>query len=142
MEALQRLQKHYKLVILSNVDHKSFSETLAGALAGVKFDAVYTAEQIGSYKPDLRNFEFLLSHVRDELGVHKNEILHTAEGLTADHVPAKQMGLKSAWIGRGKGGGPGTALEAVKDKVVFTWQFETMGDMAEAADEEFARSQK
>ena len=95
VEALHRLQKHYKLVILSNIDHKSFQATLGGALAGVTFDAIYIAEDIGSYKPDLENFHYLFEHVKKELGVEKEKILHTAHGLRSDHVPAKELGLSS-----------------------------------------------
>lgn len=110
---------------------------LSGPLADVKFDAVYTAEDIGSYKPDLQNFHYLLDHVRDELDVGKEQVLHTAHGLKSDHVPAKQMGMSSAWIARGDGeGGPKSDLAAVEGKVAFTWQFETMGDMAEAVESE------
>ncbi|KAK3166812.1 hypothetical protein OEA41_009937 [Lepraria neglecta] len=105
--ALNRLKKHYKLVILSNIDKESFSQVLAGSLAGVEFDAVYVAEEIGSYKPDLKNFEYLLEHVKSELGVEKAEVLHTAHGIRADHVPTKQMGMTSAWIARGRRPGRG-----------------------------------
>ncbi len=137
VEALQRLSKHYKLVILSNVDRDSFSKVLSGPLAEVRFDAVYTAEDIGSYKPDLQNFHYLLDHVRDELGVRKEQVLHTAHGLKSDHVPAKKMGISSAWIARGDGkGGPNSELEAVEGEVAFTWKFETMEDMADAVETE------
>ena len=130
--ALQRLSNRYKLVILSNVDRASFSKVLSGPLAAVHFDAVYTAEDIGSYKPDLKNFHYLVDHVRDELGVPKEQILHTAHGLASDHVPAKQMGMSSAWIARGSGQGGLNA--AVEGEMAFTWQFETMGDMADAVE--------
>ena len=49
--ALQYLKKHYKLIILSNVDNRSFS--FSNAALGVAFDAIYTAEDIGSYKPTI-----------------------------------------------------------------------------------------
>ncbi|KAK4690698.1 hypothetical protein P7C71_g6153, partial [Lecanoromycetidae sp. Uapishka_2] len=140
VEALNRLKKHYKLVILSNVDQKSFQEVLEGPLREVKFDAVYTAEEIGSYKPDLKNFHYLLDHVREGLGVEKEHVLHTAHGLKSDHVPAKEMGMNSAWIARGDGMGEAPKLEAVKDDVAFTWRFEDMKRMADNADEEFDRS--
>ena len=129
IDALKRLSKKYKLVILSNVDNKSFAETNAKALEAIKFDAIYTAEGIGSYKPDLKNLHYLLDHAREELGVKKEQVLHVGHGLKADHVSAKKMGLTSVWIERR--GGP---LEEVRDDVAFTWQFETMGDMADAVD--------
>jgi 2-haloalkanoic acid dehalogenase type II len=79
--ALQRLKKHFKLVILSNVDNESLEQTLARQFAGVEFDAIYTAEDIGSYKPDRGNFEYLLGHCDEDLGVKRGEIIHTAVSL-------------------------------------------------------------
>jgi hypothetical protein len=71
----------YKLALLSNIDNATIASTQAGPLAPVTFDAVYTAEDIGSYKPDLKNFYYLLEHVKSEFGVEKNEVLHTAQAL-------------------------------------------------------------
>jgi FMN phosphatase YigB (HAD superfamily) len=65
----------------------------------VNFDAIYAAEDVGSYKPDLRNFEYMLDKIRG-LGVTKAEILHTAESMFHDHAPANSVGLRSAWIYR------------------------------------------
>lgn len=89
MPALKALKKYYKLVILSNIDNESIARTVSGPLRGVEFDAVYTAENIGSYKPDLKNFRYLVENAKKELGVEKGEILHTAQSLTHDCVPAK-----------------------------------------------------
>lgn len=96
--ALAYLKQHYKLVILSNVDRSSFRAS--SARLGVEFDAVYTAEDIGSYKPDPRNFEYLLNHIKSDLGFEKGDILHTAQSLFHDHKPAKRAGLATAWIDR------------------------------------------
>src|ERR1700712_3984717 len=71
--ALQSLKKHYKLVILSNIDNETIAATLSGPLKGVDFDAVYTAQNIGSYKPDLKNFHYLLDGVKRDLDVEKGE---------------------------------------------------------------------
>ncbi|KAI9722327.1 MAG: hypothetical protein M1812_001799 [Candelaria pacifica] len=111
VQAMHKLGKYYKLVVLSNVDNVSFDSTLSGSLKGVNFDAIYTAEDIGSYKPDLRNFEYLVAHVESEFGIGKDGILHTAQALRADHVPAKEMGINSCWIARNedknaRGGSP------------------------------------
>lgn len=95
--ALQYLKRHYKLVILSNVDNASFASS--NRRLQVDFDAVYAAEDIGSYKPDLRNFEYMLDNIAT-LGVKKAEILHTAESMFHDHAPANKIGLRSAWIYR------------------------------------------
>jgi 2-haloalkanoic acid dehalogenase type II len=61
--ALAYLKQHFKLVILSNVDRESFS--YSNAKLGVEFDHIYTAQDIGSYKPDMENFQYLLSHLED-----------------------------------------------------------------------------
>lgn len=68
VDALRRLGKFYKLVILSNTVESAIQGTIAGPLEGVRFDAVYTAEKIGSYKPDRGNFTYLLENVERDLG--------------------------------------------------------------------------
>ncbi|RDW85800.1 haloacid dehalogenase-like hydrolase family protein [Coleophoma crateriformis] len=135
--ALQALKKHYRLVILSNIDNDTIKRTLMGPLKGVKFDAVYTAENIGSYKPDLKNFHYLLEHMQNELGIPKAQILHTAQSLTADHVPAKQMGIVSAWIDRDN---EREKFEEWKSEVNPAWRFETMQEMAQAVEKESSAS--
>ena len=95
--ALQYLRRHFRLVILSNVDRASFAATLPRL--GVAFDAVYTAEEIGSYKPDPRNFAYLQAKLA-AAGVAPGDILHTAQSLFHDHAPANAAGLASAWIDR------------------------------------------
>jgi 2-haloalkanoic acid dehalogenase type II len=132
--ALKALKKHYKLVILSNIDNDSIARTIAGPLADVEFEAVFTAQEIGSYKPDLKNFRYLVEGVKRELNVEKGEILHTAQSLTADLVSAKTMGLSSVWIDREK---QEEKMQELKEQLNFTWRFGTMGEMAEAVDKEF-----
>jgi 2-haloacid dehalogenase len=95
--SLQYLQRYYKLVILSNVDRASFAGT--NERLGVTFDAICTAQDIGSYKPNPQNFAYLINTVAG-LGVAQQAILHTAESLYHDHVPAQAAGLASAWIHR------------------------------------------
>lgn len=128
-EALKYLKQHYKLVILSNVDNESFA--LSNAKLGVEFDAVYTAEDIGSYKPSLRNFEYMLDKLTT-LSVEKVDILHTAESLFHDHGPANQMGLVSCWIHRRHAlGGFGATMEpGAMPKIDF--KFTSLGELAEA----------
>jgi 2-haloalkanoic acid dehalogenase type II len=96
-EALQYLKQHYKLVVLSNVDNDSFAHS--NLKLGVTFDAVYTAEDIGSYKPSPRNFDHMIANIA-RLGIAKQKILHTAESLFHDHVMAKAFGLTNCWIYR------------------------------------------
>lgn len=136
ISALQRLQKHFKLVILSNVDLESFACTLSGPLREIKFDAVYTAQDIGSYKPSLENFQYLIDHCRNDLGVKKEDIIHTAYSLSHDLVPATQIGLVSAWIERSEDFETvmGGKLEEYDGKVDFTWRFKNLVDMADVLD--------
>ncbi len=104
--ALTQLKKTHKLVIVSNVDRRSFAET--ASQLKVDFDAVVTAEEVGAYKPDRRMFERALS-VLEELGVAKHEIVHVAQSLYHDHVPAKAIGLRTVWVDRRSGRGGGAA---------------------------------
>jgi 2-haloacid dehalogenase len=129
-EALKYLKRHYRLVILSNVDRASFAGSLKKL--GVTFDAVYTAEDIGSYKPDLANFRFMLERLEADLGVKKEEILHTAQSLHHDHVPAEKMGLARAWIDRRFGQRNGGATKPVAKPPKPHFHFKSMAEMVEA----------
>ncbi|KAF2762796.1 putative hydrolase [Pseudovirgaria hyperparasitica] len=130
VDALRRLSKTYKLVVLSNVDRASFAKTNAGPLAGVKFDAILTAQDIGSYKPDLRNFEYMLEYVKEHLGVEKAQVLQTAQSQFHDHQPAQKVGIRSVWIAR-KGAAMGNREGAIYDRM-----YGTLGEMADAVEAE------
>ncbi len=95
--ALSELKKRFKLVILSNVDRASFAHS--NRKLGVAFDLVVTAQDVGSYKPNLAHFHVGLEKLAG-LGVPKAKVLHVAQSLFHDHVPAKQVGLPSVWINR------------------------------------------
>jgi 2-haloalkanoic acid dehalogenase type II len=129
--ALHELGKHFKLVVLSNVDRDSFGRTLAGPLAGVAFDAVYLAEHIGSYKPDLRNFEYLTTRCEADLQVPKDEILQTAYALFHDLTPAKRFGLDVCWIER-LPNDMGGREEDLEDGIALDFRFATLAHMAAA----------
>ena len=60
-DALARLKRHYRLIILSNVDRAGFAAS--NRRLGVEFDAVLTAQDIGSYKPNPANFDALLAKI-------------------------------------------------------------------------------
>jgi 2-haloalkanoic acid dehalogenase type II len=137
--ALLTLQKYYKLVMLSNIDNDTIARTQSGPLAGVKFDAVYTAEMIGSYKPDLKNFNYLLDGVKGEFGVDKREVLHTSQALHHDMMPAKSMGMSAAWIDREREDEKCAQMEE-EGEVAFTWRFGTLGEMAEDVKRAFAEA--
>ena len=127
--SLQYLKRHYKLAILSNVDNESFAAS--NDRLEVDFDAVYTAEDIGSYKPSDRNFDYMLEKLKT-LGIDKHQILHTAESLFHDHVPANKHGLASCWIHRRhEQQGFGATMNPGKTPKV-GFRFTSMADLVEA----------
>ena len=131
-DALRALKRHYKLVILSNVHRDGFAAS--NRKLGVEFDAIYTAEDIGSYKPADANFEYMLAHLKSDLGLDKSDILHTAQSLHHDHTPARRFGLANAWIDRQRlsQGGSWGATEEVEAMPETDFVFFSMGEMAEA----------
>ncbi|GAD96466.1 haloalkanoic acid dehalogenase [Paecilomyces variotii No. 5] len=130
VDALRRLSKHYKLVVLSNVDRDSFAKTNAGSLQNFPFDMIITAQDIGSYKPNLRNFEYMLEAVKKEFGIERDQVLQTAQSQFHDHHPAKKVGLKTAWIVR-----PGAIMGNLGEEI-YDWKFNTLGEMADALEKE------
>ncbi len=131
-DALRILKRHYQLVILSNIDRDGFAAS--NRKLGVEFDAIYTAQDIGSYKPNAANFEYLLSHLRDDLGLESTDVLHTAQSLHHDHVPAKAHGLANAWIDRQRlsEGGHWGATAAVDEHPDTDFLYFSMMEMANA----------
>lgn len=131
-DALRYLKTKYKLVILSNVNRAGFAAS--NRKLGVTFDAIYTAEDIGSYKPSPANFDYLLEHLASDFGLQKNDILHTAQSLFHDHVPAKQFGLANAWIDRQRlsESGQWGATAKIDTRPDTDFLFFSMGEMAEA----------
>ncbi|MEC9094596.1 MAG: haloacid dehalogenase type II [Planctomycetota bacterium] len=93
-ESLSRLGKNFKLAILSNVDNAMFQQTQAKLTTS--FHSVFTAQTIGSYKPAIENFHYLLQ----QLACAPTEILHVAQSLFHDHVPAKSLGITTVWVNR------------------------------------------
>jgi 2-haloacid dehalogenase len=127
--SLQYLQRYYKLVILSNVDRENFAGT--NRRLGVTFDAICTAQDIGSYKPDPRNFAYLIKTLAG-LGVLKRNILHTAQSLFHDHGPAQAAGLSSAWIDRRHEREGWGATVAPVGTPRYDFRFASMADMVKA----------
>jgi 2-haloalkanoic acid dehalogenase type II len=136
-EALHYLKQHYKLVILSNVDNESFAAS--NKKLQVAFDAIVTAEDVGSYKPDDRNFRYLLETL-GALGHGKDEILHTAESLFHDHEPANRAGLTSCWIYRRHADSGFGATMAPSEMPKYQFRFTSLIEMAKAHQAEQARA--
>lgn len=128
-DALAYLKQHYRMIVLSNVDNRSFAAS--AEKLGIAWDAVYTAEDIGSYKPAQRNFDYLLAGIK-QIGIEKRELLHTAKSMFHDHVPGRANGFDNAWIyrrhakqGFGATMNPGGLAEC-------TFRFNSLREMAEA----------
>jgi 2-haloacid dehalogenase len=133
-DALRILKKHFKLVILSNVNRDGFAAS--NRTLGVAFDAIYTAEDVGSYKPNPANFRYLMEHLDADLGIRPGGILHTAQSMHHDHVQAAAHGLATAWIDRqrlSEGGNWGATAE-VADRPTTDFLFFSMGEMARAVE--------
>ncbi|EMD35363.1 hypothetical protein CERSUDRAFT_139083 [Gelatoporia subvermispora B] len=136
--ALAELSKHFKLAVLSNIDRDAFAKTRA-VLEGppddphhFTFDAVYTAEDAGAYKPQPEALAYALRRLKEELGIEKEQVLVTANSVVHDVIPARKAGVAAVWIER-----PGSLMgldgggEGLRGR-----HFDTLGDMAEAAKNE------
>ena len=132
--ALTALKQHFKLVILSNVDRNSFAAS--NRRLAVEFDSIYTAQDIGSYKPAPTNFGYLLEHLESDLELDKADILHTAQSLFHDHAPARDFGLATCWIDRRKGQEGWGATMPPPAVIETDFHFASMADLAAVAREE------
>jgi 2-haloacid dehalogenase len=136
-DALARLAQHYKLIILSNVHRAGFAASNQ-RLRG-DFAAIITAEDVGAYKPAEKHFR-ALDATLPGLGVDRGGLLHVAQSLFHDHVPAKREGLPSVWINRrhdrpGWGATPEPTAEWA-----FDLEFNSMADFADAVDHSFTEA--
>jgi 2-haloacid dehalogenase len=92
--ALGELRKRYKLAVISNIDDDLFAETRKRL--DVEFSAVITAEQARSYKPSLNNFQVALRM----LAISPDRLLHAAQSVYHDVVPARSLGISTVWVNR------------------------------------------
>ncbi len=127
--ALSSLAEHYKLIILSNVDRDSFRAS--NEKLGVQFTSVLTAQDLGSYKPDPRNFDALKTEARRQ-GVADGRLLHVAQSLFHDHVPAQRAGLPTVWINRRRDRPGWGATPEPSAPVTPDWEFPSMAAFAAA----------
>ncbi len=131
-DALRYLKTRFRLVILSNINRDGFAAS--NRKLGVEFDAIYTAQDVGSYKPSHANFEFMLANLSRDFGLEAEDILHTAQSLHHDHVPAKEFGLANAWIDRQRlsESGHWGATAPVENRPDVDFLYFSMGEMAGA----------
>lgn len=105
--ALTALERRFRLAIISNTDDDLFART--NQKLGVAFEWIVTAQQVRSYKPSLNNFRQALARI----GLPTDHVLHVAQSLFHDHVPAKRLGLETVWVNRRHGkAGSGATLSA------------------------------
>ena len=130
--ALQYLKRYFRLVILSDIDRDSFSGSQRRL--GVKFDAIFTAQEIGSYKPDPRNFDYLLEKL-EKLGVSKRSILYAADCASNGHRLAASRGLATACIDRQRESSVRNATLATTDVAGCDFRFSSMANLVMAHQE-------
>jgi 2-haloacid dehalogenase len=106
--ALARLHERFKLGVITNCDDDLFEASQEKL--GLTFDWVVTAQQARRYKPNPRGFELMFERV----GLPPARILHVAQSLYHDHVPAKRLGLSTVWVDR-RGGEPGSGATPPAD---------------------------
>jgi 2-haloacid dehalogenase len=92
--ALEALKQKYKLAVISNIDDDLFVGTAKHLK--VDFDWLITAEKVRSYKPSTRNFEIAL----ETMGIPPEKLLHVAQSIYHDIVPAISMGISTVWVNR------------------------------------------
>jgi 2-haloacid dehalogenase len=129
-DALVSLGKDYKLIILSNVHREGFAAS--NALLDVDFDRIITAEDVGAYKPAPNHFE-ALDAALGELDVPRERLLHVAQSLFHDHVPAKRHGLASVWINRRHDRPGWGATREPAEQFSYGLEFQSMEEFAAAA---------
>ena len=134
-DALARLRKRYQLIILSNVHRDGFTGSNRH-LRG-DFAAIITAEDVGAYKPAENHFR-ALDATLPELGVERSELLHVAQSLFHDHVPARREQLPSVWINRRHDRPGWGATPEPTGEWSYDLELPSMAAFADAVDEAFA----
>ncbi len=96
VSALRELQKRYQLVVISNIDDDLFAETRKHLGNEIEFDGTITAQQARSYKPSVNNFQIALR----ALAISPDRLLHAAQSIYHDVVPARSLGISTVWVNR------------------------------------------
>jgi 2-haloacid dehalogenase len=124
-DALARLKTRFKLAVITNCDDDLFAAS--NERLGVQFDWIVTAEQAQGYKPRTENFEYAF----ERIDVPRERILHVAQSLFHDHVPAKALGMTTVWIDRRQGrAGGGATPPANAQPDLTTPDLKTFADLA------------
>ena len=84
----------FKRYVLSNVDNDLLEETIRRH--GFEVDGFITSEEVGSYKPRLGHWQRFFQ----KTGIRREGVLHVAQSVYHDIIPAQGMGLATAWVNR------------------------------------------
>lgn len=125
--ALRELKNRFRLGVISNIDRDLFSHT--ARRLDVEFDWVVTADRVGSYKPARANFDYAL----EAMNVPRTSIVHVAQSIYHDIVPASQLGIATVWVNRRAGKrGSGATRPAVARADVKVTSLRALVEMAGA----------
>ncbi len=104
--ALTALQEQgWRLAILTNCDDDLFATTRPRL--PVRFDLWVTAEEVGSYKPDLAHFR----KFAEKAMAISADWIHVGNSWVHDILPAARLGLRSVWVDRDGTGHPAKLAE-------------------------------
>lgn len=120
--ALKTLSDTFQLAIISNTDDDLFA--LTATQLEIPFDYVITAEQVGTYKPNAKNFE----HALHKFALPKSRVLHVAQSLFHDIEPATELGIATVWIDR-TAGKPGATASSTATPC---WTYPSLADFAQS----------
>jgi len=98
--ALVALGRGRRLAIISNVERRDIERSVEQL--GVSFDAIVTAEEVRSYKPAHAHFDEVLLR----LDLPREQVLHVAQSLYHDILPAADIRQDAVWIDRDDAGPP------------------------------------
>jgi 2-haloacid dehalogenase len=124
--ALARLKERFGLGVITNCDDDLFAAS--NRRLGVEFDWIVTAQRVRAYKPDEAGFRLAF----EQIGIPRQRILHVAQSVFHDHVPARRLGLSSVWIDR-RGGKRGSGATPAAVGAAPAATFPTLQAFAEAA---------
>jgi 2-haloacid dehalogenase len=145
--ALASLAQHCTLTVVSNIDDDLFEgsrlrlESSGGVMAREAHEAeanaqaeppapiidrLVSAQLCRSYKPNPRHFRVALAL----LDVPKESILHVAQSLYHDIQPAKELGLKTAWINRRHDKAGSGATPRVAQNITPDYEFPDLASLA------------
>lgn len=95
------------IAVLTNCDDDLFE--LTRPKLGVELSELVTAEQVGSYKPQLRHFREFARRT----GATRQNWVHAANSWVYDVAPASRLGLTTLWVNRDRSGHDPTLASAV-----------------------------